>query len=115
MTVHDENLWNQERARMNRKQLASIGALLLFASTVSWAAEDGAALYKKRCGGCHGANGEGKPAMKAPALKGTTMDADALVARVTKGEPTSKSPHNKGMSGLNDEQAKAIAAFVKTL
>src|SRR3954454_20703473 len=115
MTVHDENLWNQERAQMNRKQLASIGALLLFASTVSWAAEDGAALYKKRCGGCHGANGEGKPAMKAPALKGTTMDADALVARVTKGDPTSKSPHTKGMSGLNDEQARAIAEFVKTL
>ena len=100
---------------MNRKHLASLGALLLLASTASWAAEDGAALYKKRCGGCHGANGEGKPAMKAPALKGTALDADALVARLTKGEPASKAPHNKGMSGLNSEQAKAIAEFVKTL
>ena len=100
---------------MNCKHLVSIGALLLFASTISWAADDGAALYKKKCGGCHGANGEGKPAMKAPALKGTSLDSDALAARVTKGDPASKAPHNKGMSGLNAEQAKAIAEFVKTL
>jgi mono/diheme cytochrome c family protein len=100
---------------MNCKHLATIGALLLFASTTSWAADDGAALYKKRCGGCHGANGEGKPAMKAPALKGTALDTDALVARVTKGETTSKAPHNKGMSGVTSEQAKTIAEFVKGL
>jgi len=100
---------------MNRKYLAAVGPLLLFASAVCWAADDGAALYKKRCGGCHGANGEGKPAMKAPALKGTTLDVDKLVERVTKGDPASKAPHAKGMSGLNDEQAKAIAEFVKTL
>src|SRR4051812_37841733 len=100
---------------MNCKQLVTVGALLLFSSTAIWAADDGAALYKKRCGGCHGANGEGKPAMKAPALKNTTMDADRPVAHITNGESTSKTPHNKGMSGLKDEQAKAIADYVKTL
>jgi len=31
------------------------------------------------------------------------------VERVTKGQPGSKAPHSKGMTGLNDEQAKAIA------
>ena len=97
---------------MKRKEL---GALLLFTSTATWAADDGAALYKKKCAGCHGASGEGKPAMKAPALKGTTMDADQLVQHVTKGESTSTAPHNKGISGLKDDQAKAIADYIKTL
>ena len=100
---------------MNCKYLVTVGALLLFTSTATWAADDGAALYKKKCAGCHGASGEGKPAMKAPALKGTTMDADQLVQHVTKGESTSKAPHNKGMSGLKDDQAKAIAEYIKTL
>src|SRR4051794_34792422 len=115
MTVHDANLRNQERVRMNRKQLATAGALLLLASTVSWTAEDGAALYKTKCAGCHGASGEGKPSMKAPALKGTTKDASQLVDHITKGEPGSKAPHSKGISGLSEEQANAIAEFVKTL
>jgi mono/diheme cytochrome c family protein len=85
-------------------------------STVSsWAADDGAALYKSKCSGCHGANGEGKPAIKAPALKGTTMDAAKIAEHLLKGEPKSKAPHNKGMSGVSDEQAKAIADYVKTL
>jgi hypothetical protein len=37
------------------------------------------------------------------------------VEHLTKGEATSKAPHNKGISGLNEAQAKAIADFVKTL
>jgi mono/diheme cytochrome c family protein len=100
---------------MNGKRLITAGALLLFASAAARAADDGAALYKKKCGGCHGASGEGKPAMKAPAIKGTTKDVDQLVQHLTKGESASKAPHNKGMSGLKDEQAKAIAEYVKTL
>jgi mono/diheme cytochrome c family protein len=79
------------------------------------ASQDGAALYKAKCSACHGANGEGKPAMKAPALKGTTLDASQITQHITKGEATSKAPHNKGISGVTDEQAKAIADFVKSL
>jgi mono/diheme cytochrome c family protein len=100
---------------MYRKSLVAMAALMLFAFTASWAADDGAALYKKKCAGCHGATGEGKPAMKTPAVKGTSMDVDHLVAHLTKGESTSKAPHNKGMSGLKEDQAKAIAEYVKTL
>jgi|SRR5689334_2772491 cytochrome c553 len=100
---------------MNRKLLNMPAVLLLFASTVSWAADDGASLYKKKCGTCHGANGQGKPAIKAPAVKGTSMDADKMTAYLTKGEPKSKPPHNKGMSGVTDTQAKAIADYIKAL
>jgi mono/diheme cytochrome c family protein len=99
---------------MNCKWMVKLASMLLIGSTVSWAA-DGAALYKSKCAGCHGANGEGKPAIKAPAVKGTSLDSDALVAHITKGEPTSKAPHNKGIAGLTDDQAKAIAEYIKTL
>jgi cytochrome c len=100
---------------MNCKFLVTVAAVLLMASPASWAAQDGAALYKTKCAGCHGANGEGKPGMKAPALKGTKLEADQIVQHITKGEPDSKPPHNKGMSGVSEEQAKAIADYVKTL
>jgi mono/diheme cytochrome c family protein len=95
--------------------LVSSTVLVLGASVACWAADDGAALYKKKCAGCHGTQGEGKPALKAPSLKGTTMDVSQLVQHITKGEATSKTPHNKGISGVSEEQAKAIAEYVGTL
>jgi mono/diheme cytochrome c family protein len=100
---------------MKCKFVVILAVLLSMGSLASWAAEDGAALYKKRCAGCHGANGEGKPAMKAPALKGTKMETDQIVQHLMKGEPDSKPPHNKGMSGMSEDQAKAIADYIKTL
>ena len=100
---------------MRHRLLIGLGAWLLAASLTSVAADDGGALYKKKCAGCHGASGEGKPAVKAPAVKGTDLDVAKLVDHITKGEPSSKAPHNKGMAGLNDEQAKAIADYIKTL
>ena len=100
---------------MNRKFVVSLAAMLLVASLALWAADDGAALYKAKCAGCHGANGEGKPGIKAPALKGTNLEASKIAEHIAKGEPGSKAPHNKGIAGLNDEQAKAISEYVKTL
>ena len=100
---------------MNRKSVVSLAAMLLVGTLASWAADDGAALYKKKCAGCHGVNGEGKPAIKAPALKGTSLEANQIAEHITKGESGSKAPHNKGIAGLNDEQAKTIAEWVKTL
>src|SRR5215472_7732443 len=81
--------------RMTRGAVTTLAALALSASTVSWAADNGAALYKKKCAACHGAGGEGKPAIKAPALKGTTLEASQLTQHITKGEAESKAPHNK--------------------
>lgn len=100
---------------MNRKFVVSLTAMLLVGSLACWAADDGAALYKTKCAGCHGASGEGKPAIKAPAIKGTKLEVSQLAEHIAKGEPGSKAPHNKGVAGLNDEQAKAIAEYVKTL
>jgi mono/diheme cytochrome c family protein len=90
-------------------------ASLVVLPTQSWGAEDGAALYKSKCAVCHGASGEGKPAMKAPALRGRPLTANQITERILKGIATSKAPHNKGMSGISNAQAGAISEFVKTL
>lgn len=100
---------------MRYKLLFALTAWLLGATLTSFAADEGATLYKKKCAGCHGASSEGKSAMKARALKGTALDASQITDHITKGEPSSKAPHKKGISGLTDEQAKAIAEYVKTL
>ena len=100
---------------MSCKFVVSVTAILLVSCLTSWAADDGAALYKAKCAGCHGASGEGKPAMKSPALKGTNLDVNQIVERLTKGQTGSKAPHGKGMTGLNGKQANAIAEFIKTL
>jgi len=100
---------------MKSKTAVALIAMFLVSCTALLIAEDGAALYKKKCSGCHGASGEGKPTVKAPALKGTALEASQIVEHTTKGEPNSKPPHNKAIAGMNEEQAKAIAEFVKTL
>ena len=100
---------------MRRQPMVSLAAMLLVLPLAAWAVDNGAVLYKQKCAGCHGTAGEGKPAMKAPALKGISLEANQITEHITKGESGSKAPHNKGIAGLSDEQAKAIAEWVKTL
>lgn len=99
---------------MKCKVVVSLAAIFLILGSASWA-DDGAALFKAKCSACHGANAEGKAAMKAPALRGTSLDASQITEHITKGEPTSKPPHNKGISGVSEEQAKSIADYIKSL
>jgi mono/diheme cytochrome c family protein len=99
---------------MKRNIAVTLTALFLNGAFV-WGAEDGVALFKKRCAGCHGAQGEGKASIKAPSLKATKLDANQIAVHLTKGEAASKPPHNKAIAGLTPEQAKAIAEYVKTL
>jgi mono/diheme cytochrome c family protein len=81
-------------------------------SGMAFAAEDGAAIYKAKCAGCHGAAGEGKI---GPALKGTSLSADQIADALLKGAPGKKAPHSKAMAGLTADQASAVAAYVKSL
>ena len=92
------------------KRYTMFVALLALGSTLAWSAEDGAALFKAKCAGCHGAGGEGKPAMKAPSLKGKS-EAD-VTAVLTKGGKAGI--HSKAFNATPD-QVKAIAGYVQTL
>ncbi len=75
-------------------------------------AQDGAATYKTKCAGCHGAEGQGKV---GPALKGTSLTEDQIADLLTKGSDAKKAPHKKGLSSLTADDAKAVATFVKSL
>ena len=86
-------------------------ALLLFIAmpNLSWAAEDGKALYGAKCAACHKADGAGNPAMKAPALTAPEM-ADKVPDAIAKGPK-----HAAIAKALSAEQVKAVAEYVKTL
>jgi len=75
---------------------------------------DGAALYSEKCGMCHGAKGEGNKDMGMPAARGTAMTAENLATFLLKGQ-SDKTIHSNPVGQLNDEQAKAVATFVKNL
>jgi len=90
--------------------------LLLVAFIASFilpvSADDGSAIFKNKCAVCHGAEGQGKI---GPALKGTSVTADQIADMLTKGNDAKKMPHKKPLAGLSADDAKAVAAFVKTL
>jgi len=93
------------------KRFAMAVALLAMISGVA-VAEDGAAIFKTKCAMCHGAAGEGKV---GPALKGTKLTEAQVADLLSKGEAGKKAPHGKAVAGLTEEQAKAVATFVKGL
>ncbi len=75
--------------------------------------QDAAALYKTKCSVCHGDQGQGKPHLGAK-LAGTTKTEAEIATLLTDGGGT-KAPHVKPIAGLTPEQAKGLAAFVKSL
>ena len=100
---------------MKSISLFTVLIFLISAPLSLLAADEGAEIYKTKCAMCHGENGEGKPAMKMPAAKGTKMTAEQIVDYLTKGEAGKRMPHNKPANGVNADQAKAVAEYVKTL
>ena len=91
------------------RSLSVIAVLLLTVST-AWG-KDGASIYKSKCAGCHGAQGEGKT---GPKLAGTSLSEDDIVKVLTAGG-LSKAPHTKPYKGANGTNAKQVAAYVKSL
>ena len=88
----------------------TLTAVLLLAASTTWA-QDGAAVFKSKCAGCHGAQGQGKT---GPKLAGTSMSEDDIVNVLTKGGQP-KAPHAKPYKGVDESTAKQVAAYVKSL
>jgi mono/diheme cytochrome c family protein len=87
----------------------AIAAMLCVAASVSRAqdAANGEKTFKAKCASCHGANAEGKPAMKSPAIKGKSAED------ITKA--FASSPKHKGVKNLTADQVKDLAAYLATL
>jgi len=98
--------------RISKLFVLTLAAALAFSLTSTAFAADCAALFKAKCGICHGADGQGKV---GPSLKGTSLSADDIVEMLTKGNEAKKPPHKKPIAGLSAEEIKAVADHVKTL
>jgi len=88
-------------------------ALFVLIPSLSWAADDGATLYKTKCAACHGADGAGKPAAKIPSLvsdEAKKMSDDDLAKAITE-----KPKHAAIAKSLTPDQVKLIVGHIRTL
>lgn len=91
-------------------------ALFLVLPNLSWAADDGATVYKAKCAACHGADLAGKPAAKIPSL--VTDDAkklsDAeLTDEIANGGKGKKASHAFANKGLTPDQTKMVVTYIR--
>src|SRR5579864_6204944 len=91
-------------------------ALFLALPNLSWAADDGAGIYKAKCAACHGADLAGKPAAKAPSLISDEAkkapDAD-LTDMIANGGKDKKPMHAFQAKGLTPDQIKMIVSYIR--
>ena len=91
-------------------------ALFMVVPNLSWAADDGATLYKAKCAACHGADGAGKPAAKIPSLisdeakKGSDADLTDMIAN---GGKAKKASHAYSAKGLTPDQIKMVVEYIR--
>jgi cytochrome c6 len=91
-------------------------ALFLVLPNLSWAADDGAAVYKAKCAMCHGADLAGKPAAKIPSLvtdeAKKASDAD-LTEMIANGGKDKKASHAFAAKGVTPDQVKMVISYVR--
>ena len=91
-------------------------ALFLVLPNLSWAADDGAAIYKTKCAACHGADLAGKPAAKIPSLvvddAKKASDAD-LTEMISNGGKDKKPMHAFANKGVTADQIKMVVSYIR--
>jgi len=91
-------------------------ALFLVLPNLSWAADDGATLYKAKCAACHGADLAGKPAAKIPSLvsDGSKKLSDAeLTDAITDGGKDKKASHAFANKGVTPDQVRMVVTYIR--
>jgi mono/diheme cytochrome c family protein len=87
--------------------------LFILIPNLSWAADDGASLYKTKCAACHGADAAGKPAAKIPSL--VSDDAKKASDADLSKDITEKAKHPATIKSLTPDQTKMIVTYVRSL
>jgi len=91
-------------------------ALFLILPNLSWAADDGAAIYKTKCAACHGADLGGKPAAKIPSLVSDdakkASDAD-LTDMIANGGKSKKAMHAFSNKGVSADQIQMVIGYIR--
>ena len=93
-------------------------ASFTFMAGGTFAADEGADLYKTKCAMCHGADATGKPALKAPSLVSEDAkkksDAD-LTDMIANGGKDKKASHAFSQKGLTADQIKSLVSYIRGL
>jgi cytochrome c553 len=88
-------------------------ALFILIPSLSWAADDGATLFKAKCAACHGADAAGKPAAKIPSLvsdEAKKASDDELAKAIT------EKPKHAGIAkSLAPDQVKMLVSYIREL
>jgi len=91
-------------------------ALFLILPNLSWAADDGATIYKTKCAACHGVDLAGKPAAKIPSLVSDEAkkisDAD-LTDMIANGGKDKKPMHAFANKGVPPDQVKMVVSYIR--
>jgi cytochrome c553 len=87
--------------------------LFILIPNLSWAADDGATLYKTKCAACHGAEAAGKPAATIPNLvsdEGKKASDDDTAKAITE-----KAKHPAPVKSLTPDQVKMVVTYIRSL
>ena len=91
-------------------------ALFLILPNLSWAADDGATVYKAKCAMCHGADLAGKPAAKIPSLVSDdakkASDAE-LTDMIANGGKDKKAMHAFANKGMTPDPVKMVVSYIR--
>lgn len=91
--------------------LAVMIGLASIASAQSLSTDD---VYKTKCAGCHGASGEGKPAMKTKPMKEyASLNEAQLTDVILNGKKDSKPPMPGYKGKLTEAQVKSLVSAIK--
>ncbi len=100
-------------------KMCLLGVAVFAAATLNSGAADGAAVFTSKCASCHGADGKGATAMgkklKCKDLTVTKPTEAQVVKAVKEGVKEGDKVHMKPIAGVSDDDAKAIAAYIKGL
>jgi len=88
-------------------------ALFIMIPNLSWAADDGATIYKAKCAACHGADAAGKPAAKIPSL--VSDDAKKASDGDLANDVAEKPKHPATIKSLTPDQVKMVVTYVRSL
>ena len=85
--------------------------LFVLIPSLSWAGEDGAALFKAKCAMCHGPDGAGKGAAKSLVSDDAKKLSDDDIAKVVNTNPK----HAAVAKALSPDQVKAVVSYIRDL
>ncbi len=117
-SILEQTIQPERKAIMKMTKLALLVltiavALFILIPSLSWAADDGATLYKAKCAACHGVDAAGKPAAKIPSL--VSDDVKKLADADLEKAVTEKPKHAGVAKALTPDQVKMVIGYIRSL